>query len=212
VRDNDSRRLTWLDLHNLLGIVTVLWVFVVGATGVINTLAKPLISYWQSTELAEMTRPWLGNPAPSVLHSLQRTVETAQVAAPGWPLRFVAFPGTAFAGTRHYAVFLHGPTSLTSRLAKVALIDAETGALTGVRDMPWYGIALGISRPLHFGDYGGLPLKLIWALLDLITIVVLLSGLYLWWKKRGMSIEHLLAETDHRSVSADAPASVGGAR
>src|SRR5690606_34602273 len=35
-------------------------------------------------------------------------------------------------------------------------------------------------QPLHFGDYGGLPLKALWAALDVITIVVLASGLYLW--------------------------------
>ena len=37
---------------------------------------------------------------------------------------------------------------------------------------------------LHFGDYGGLPLKILWALLDVVTIVVLGSGLYLWWARR----------------------------
>jgi len=36
---------------------------------------------------------------------------------------------------------------------------------------------------LHFGDYGGLPLKIIWALLDLVTITVLGSGLYLWLRR-----------------------------
>jgi uncharacterized iron-regulated membrane protein len=46
--------------------------------------------------------------------------------------------------------------------------------------MPWYLQALELSRPLHFGDYGGLPLKIIWALLDLVTIMVLGSGIYLW--------------------------------
>ena len=39
-------------------------------------------------------------------------------------------------------------------------------------------------QPLHFGDYGGLPLKVIWAALDMLTIVVLGSGLYLWWIRR----------------------------
>ena len=49
--------------------------------------------------------------------------------------------------------------------------------------MPWYAKILLLSQPLHFGDYGGLPLKIIWAILDLMTIVVLGSGLYLWWHK-----------------------------
>jgi uncharacterized iron-regulated membrane protein len=50
--------------------------------------------------------------------------------------------------------------------------------------MPWYLRALEISRPLHFGDYGGMPLKIIWALFDVVAIVVLISGIYLWWKRR----------------------------
>jgi uncharacterized iron-regulated membrane protein len=50
--------------------------------------------------------------------------------------------------------------------------------------LPWYLRALQVSRPLHFGDYGGLPLKIIWALLDLAAIVVLASGVYLWLGKR----------------------------
>jgi uncharacterized iron-regulated membrane protein len=41
-----------------------------------------------------------------------------------------------------------------------------------------------VSQPLHFGDYGGMPLKIIWALLDGLTIIVLGSGLYLWWARR----------------------------
>jgi uncharacterized iron-regulated membrane protein len=50
--------------------------------------------------------------------------------------------------------------------------------------MPWYLRLLEVSRPLHFGDYGGMPLKIIWALLDLVTIFVLGSGLYLWFARR----------------------------
>jgi uncharacterized iron-regulated membrane protein len=44
--------------------------------------------------------------------------------------------------------------------------------------------ALEGSRPLHFGDYAGLPLKVIWALLDLAMIAVLVTGLYLYLPKR----------------------------
>ena len=55
--------------------------------------------------------------------------------------------------------------------------------------------ALFISQPLHFGDYGGTPLKIIWALLDGFTIVVIGSGLYLylvrWRKTRGSRIYSL---------------------
>jgi uncharacterized iron-regulated membrane protein len=44
--------------------------------------------------------------------------------------------------------------------------------------------AMGMSQPLHFGDYGGMPMKILWAVLDVLTIVVLISGIYLWIVRR----------------------------
>jgi uncharacterized iron-regulated membrane protein len=96
---------------------------------------------------------------------------------------FVAYPGTPYTSNSHYAVFMRGDTPLTSRLLKPALINAATGEFADSRDMPWYVTALFVSQPLHFGDYGGMPMKIIWAVLDVFTIVVLGSGLYLWMRR-----------------------------
>jgi uncharacterized iron-regulated membrane protein len=92
----------------------------------------------------------------------------------------IAMPGSLFAGGHHYGVFLHGDTPLTSKLIKPVMINAADGSFSESRELPLYAKALFVSKPLHFGDYGGLPLKIIWALLDLVTLVVLGSGLYLW--------------------------------
>jgi uncharacterized iron-regulated membrane protein len=192
VRRDRSPRLKWLDLHNLLGIVTLVWALVVGLTGVINTLARPILGYWQFTELADMTAPYRSKPPLAVFSSLQGASDVARAAEPQLKLSFVAFPGTPFAGPHHYAVFMRGTTPLTARLLKPVLIDAQTGELTATRTLPWYVTALLVSQPLHFGDYGGMPLKVLWALLDLVTIVVLGSGLYLWLKRRNVSIEDLV--------------------
>ena len=62
--------------------------------------------------------------------------------------------------------------------------------------MPWYAQALFVSQPLHFGDYGGLPLKILWAVLTLFTIVVLGSGLYLWLGKRRAGTDALVREIE----------------
>lgn len=45
--------------------------------------------------------------------------------------------------------------------------------------MPIYLWFLQLCRPLHFGDYGGAPSNILLALLNVVTIVVLGSGLYL---------------------------------
>jgi uncharacterized iron-regulated membrane protein len=183
VRHGRTARLKWLDLHNLLGIVTLVWALVVGATGVVNTLADVLLQVWQATEIAEMTKPYQGQPAPAKLASMQTTIARAESAEPGMKVGFVAFPGTPFASPHHYGVYMHGDQALTSRLYKPVLVDAQTAEITDRRKLPWYLTALLVSQPLHFGDYGGAGLQFLWALLDLATIVVLGSGLYLWIKR-----------------------------
>jgi uncharacterized iron-regulated membrane protein len=189
VRRDRSPRLKWLDLHNLLGIATLVWVFTVGATGVINTLAIPIFGQWQSTELAAMTQQYKDAPPLGSPVSVERALATARAAAPGMELSFMAFPGNEYASPNHYVAFMHGSTPVTSKLLAPVLIDARTGELTSKATLPWYVTALLISQPLHFGDYGGLPLKILWALLDLIAIVVLGSGVYLWIAKRNLSVD-----------------------
>lgn len=184
IRDHASRRVIWLDWHNLIGVVTVAWALVVGLTGVVNTWAELMLNQWKATELASMVAPYAGKPPPSQLASLDGVVARAKTAAPGMEVAFIAFPGTPFTSSHHFAAFMRGDTALTSRLLKPVLLDGETGEVADSRALPVYLQALLISQPLHFGDYGGMPLKLIWAALDVLTMVVIGSGLYLWLVRR----------------------------
>jgi uncharacterized iron-regulated membrane protein len=180
LRRKSSRRVRWLDWHNLLGITTLVWAIVVGATGAINTLAVPMLAQWRATELAAMVAPYAGAPAPSRLASLDRVVTEAVKAAPGMEVAFIAFPGTPFSSSHHFAAFMRGDQPLTSRLLKPVLLDGASGEVSDTRELPLYLKALFVSQPLHFGDYAGMPLKIIWAVLDVVTIIVIGSGLYLW--------------------------------
>lgn len=184
VRATRAARTRWLDYHNLLGVVTAAWVLVVGLTGVVNTLAVPIIAYWKDTSLKALTEQYDGPVAMTERSSLDAAVERAKRALPGMTLQFVAFPGSTYSTDNHYAVFFHGDTPLTTHMTTPALIDARTGELAAVAQMPWYVKTLSLSQPLHFGDYGGLPLKILWAILDVAMIVILISGLYLWVAKR----------------------------
>ncbi|NML48476.1 PepSY domain-containing protein [Ramlibacter sp. G-1-2-2] len=185
VRTDRSPRVRWLDLHNLLGIATLVWALVVGATGVINTWAELLLDHWQKEELAALLQPYEGQPLVPAAEraSLQRSLETALAAAPGMKVAFIAFPGTSFSSPHHNTFYLRGSDPLTARLNHTVMVDARTAQLTAIPATPWYLLALRLSQPLHFGDYGGMPMKILWALLDVATLVVLGSGLYLWWKR-----------------------------
>ena len=183
-RRDRSRVVRWLDVHNLAGVVLIVWALVVGFTGVINTWADLVIKIWQYGQLAEMTASYRDKPLVTNVSSIEAAMRTARAAEPDMKPSFVAYPGTLFSSKAHYAVFLRGDTPLTSRMLKPVLIDAETGKVTDSRDMPWYASTLLLSQPLHFGNYGGMPMKIIWAALDVLTIAVLVTGLYLWLRRR----------------------------
>jgi uncharacterized iron-regulated membrane protein len=187
VRRDRAPRLKWLDLHNLLGIVTLVWAFVVGATGMINTWADLMLKYWQATGMADMVAPYKNAPPLKQFGSMQQSIGNALALEPGMKLGFVAFPGTPYTSEHHYGIFLRGDTALTSRLYKPVLVDVQTARITDSRALPWYLTALLVSQPLHFGDYGGGWMQFLWAMLDVATIIVLGSGLYLWLK-RGVAV------------------------
>lgn len=184
IRKDRAPKLKRLDTHNFLGVATLVWALVVGTTGIINAWADLVIKYWQFDQMSAMTAPYKGLPPPTQLASLQAAVDTAQAREPNMRLGFIAFPGTDFSSPHHYGMFMRGDSPVTSRLFKPVLIDAQTAKLTDSREVPWYLATLLISQPLHFGDYGGMPLKILWLILDLFTIIVLWTGLMLWWKKR----------------------------
>jgi uncharacterized iron-regulated membrane protein len=185
VRRDRSTRVKWLDLHNLLGIVTLTWAIVVGATGVINTWADLVITHWRNDQMADMLAHYRGLPPVTRLGSLEKAFANARARQPDMKIAFIAFPGTAFSSEHHYGVFMRGRTALTARLVRPVLVDAATGEVSASREPPWYMNALLLSQPLHFGDYGGVPMQWLWAVLDVLTIIVLGSGLYLWLGKRG---------------------------
>ncbi|MFD0928413.1 PepSY-associated TM helix domain-containing protein [Methylophilus glucosoxydans] len=184
IRHQRGDKLKRLDIHNFLGIVTLCWLLVVGATGVINAWSDLLIKYWQFDQMAQMVAPYKNLPPPTAFASLQQSLQVAQRAEPEMQLGFIAFPGTPYTSRHHYGIFMRGDSPLTKRLFKPVLVDAQTAQLTDSRPLPWYLVGLLVSQPLHFGDYGGMTLKWIWAVLDVLSIVVLWTGLKLWWKKR----------------------------
>ncbi|MBD9357129.1 PepSY-associated TM helix domain-containing protein [Methylomonas albis] len=184
VRRAGSSRLRWLDLHNLLGIATLVWLAVVGLTGVVNTVAEPIFQRWQDSELAAMLAPYQGQAPVNGQGRAGAALAAALRAAPDMALSFMAFPGNEFAGPRQFVAFLQGNTPLTSQLLTPVLIDAATSEVLAQRELPAYVKALLLSKPLHFGNYGGLPLKCLWLVLDLIAIAVLISGVHLWLAQR----------------------------
>ncbi len=197
VRRSHSRRLHWFDLHNLLGIVTLSWTLVVGATGIMNALSTPLFAMWRTSAVPQLLASYANKPPAQKIITPDQAADAARHALPQMKVTGIIFPNPVMSTTHHFLVYTKGRTPVTSRLFTPVLVDAETGTVALAKPFPWYIRTLEVSRPLHFGDYGGLPLKVIWAAFDVTTVLVLLSGLYLWLSKKRTPVEEELERLVH---------------
>ncbi len=191
VRKHRSQKIKWLDVHNMVGIITLTWVAVVGFTGVVLTMVTPLTSLMQKNQLAVIAAPYEGQQPPLEIVTPDTVIASVKDLVPNPNLYFLSWPSSPYATPYHYTVALRGNTPLTEHLITMVLVDAITAEVTAIEDTPWYMDAINLSIPLHFGDYGGLPLKIIWALFDIAAIIVLGSGVYLWVKRRDAMKQRL---------------------
>src|SRR3546814_12047 len=168
------------------------------------------ISDWSSDVcssdlIAHLTSDYAGKPIPDHFDSIEQAVQEARKAQPELKPAFVSYPGTGYSGDHHYGVFMKGNSSLSERNFQPVLVDAVTAKLTAVPRWPLALSVMYLSQPLHFGDYAGLPLKIIWGIFDLIAIILLVSGLYLWLGRRGTSLRLRVREVsrseEHQSES-----------
>ena len=143
--------------------------------------------------------------------SVDAVVASVGRAMPDQTISFVSLPGNPFGSPHHYFIWTHGTSGLTARMDTPALADAVTGQFVSSVPMPWYIQAIEISRPLHFGDYGGMPLKILWALMTIVTIVVLVTGLYLWIARKFLGVRKTARAPRHEADALPATARVEAA-
>lgn len=188
IRRGRGARLTQLDLHNFIGAVVLGWALVVTVSGFFLGFSSIALGLWQYTDLAEIREEFADAPAvdplapPASVEQVLATVEAA--SAPGWGVRTILFPGTDLTTPRHYGVLSGGSEGLDARLMRVSIVDAQTGELSRELALPAYLQAIFLFEPLHFGDYGGLPLKLLWTLCNLLTLFITANGAWLFFDRR----------------------------
>lgn len=177
-----SPRATYSDLHKYLGMVTLGWALIIGVSGALLGFSSTLIKIFQYQELQVINQKFSEVPN-SPWANLDLVLKNAQDKIPEGSFDFLAFPDTEFSPPGHFLVLMHGE-GLKERLIDIAVVESTTGQVEEVRELPWYLKITAISEPLHFGNYGGLPLKLIWLFMTLATMMLPILGLMLTFRKK----------------------------
>jgi uncharacterized iron-regulated membrane protein len=176
-------RLLFSDLHKFAGITSVGFNLVFGFTG----------AYWNLTHTAEhLIEDEIEQPVidrrlyPNTL-SIDAVVSDAATRLPGFRTNFVSLPSVPTAP----AVILWGavePRSLLTNLYGSTLTyDPVTGAHQGTNDLrsaAWWTRVTDTFESLHFGNFAGLPVKIVWCLAGLAPGVLAVTGFTIWWLRR----------------------------
>jgi uncharacterized iron-regulated membrane protein len=183
VRSGVPRRI-WMDWHKLLGMITFIWAGILSVTGILLVVYGPVYDLWQQTVLPQALATYQGQSTPLQLSSLQQVVNTVENTLPDQEIVSIDYPNETSVSPHHYFIWTTGTTPLTAYLHTPTLVDAATGEFAVTLPFPWYMKFMRLAGALHYyGNHDGLLLKILWALLDILTIAMLVSGIYAWLLK-----------------------------
>lgn len=180
-----SLRLLCSDVHRLTGVLSAGLHLLLGFTG----------AFWSLSHTLEDWKGGHADPGDEILfhHKLfpagldvASLPQQAQTHLPGFQTRYISFPwapGGPFTlwGSQTDAGWFR------SRFGSQVTFDSRTGAFVSLHDLrqdgTWAQI-LDSFEPLHFGDFGGLPVKILWATAGCTPALLSVSGMIIWWKRQ----------------------------
>ncbi|MFN3652505.1 MAG: PepSY-associated TM helix domain-containing protein [Armatimonadota bacterium] len=188
IRWKHGPKIVLSDWHKLVGIVTLAFNLVFGLTGAVLGLEN-LARFSPPVSEALHPKPEAANRklAPETVEgrlTVDEAVQKAQVALPGFEATSVTLPR---AEKSHWMLRGNLRGHFAARGTSWALLDTHTGMPIEVHDarrarpVTW---AYNLSEPLHFGDFAGLPLKVVYGVAGLLGSSLYLTGFVIWLYKR----------------------------
>lgn len=180
-------RLLFSDLHKFVGITSVAFNLILGFTGAYWNITH-IIHEWSEDHDEEAPAParrLYSEPLP-----VDALIADTSVRIPGYQARYLSLPweeSETPALTFYGQVpggFLRGPYGST------VSYDAKTHAFTAAYDVREAGLWARVAdtfTPLHYGTFGGLPVKILWTIGGLTPGVLAVSGFFLWRLRRRRS-------------------------
>lgn len=184
LRLDKSKQTILADIHKLVGAASFGWNLVVAATGFLLCFSSFLLQLFAATEIAAMGKPYANTPVATDYSTIDAAIAGAEAAEAHRTWVTVALPGSALSTHRHYGVLLRGEKGLDEHMFGLVVVDAATPSAVLPKEFPWYLKAVLVSEPLHFGNYGKLPLKIVWSLFTLVTLGLSVTGVWVFVGRR----------------------------
>jgi uncharacterized iron-regulated membrane protein len=176
-------RILLSDLHKFVGITSVAFNLILGFTGAYWNLTH-LIGHWIN---GDPPQPRIEQRLYAGTLSLDALARDAAQRLPGFRGNFISLPSDPAAP----AVILWGTIEprgrFTSPYGSTVSYDPKTGAHTATSDLRtqgWWARFVDTFAPLHYGTFGGLPVKILWCLGGLTPGLLGITGFLIWFRRR----------------------------
>lgn len=199
-----SARIFCSDLHKMVGISSVAFNLILGFTGAYWNLPHAVEHLIEGEPENVIDRRLYGDGL-----SLDRMIEQAGGEIAGFQANYISLP---WAEGTDITLWGRVPSRspIRSDYGSTVVFDAQTGAVKSSSDIRAAGAWAQIVdtfAPLHFGNFGGLPVKLIWCLLGLSPGVLAVSGTVIWWRRTRRAATRIAeSENAPRPITAPLPA------
>ena len=190
-----SARLFFSDLHKMVGISSVAFNLILGFTGAWWNLQGAYGKLFNSAKETHGDKVEEKSPSPAPQPfdlvgehlSIDGLIARANQQLPGFRPTSFAFPSKREGDFTFYGAV---PTvnPLRSDYGSRVIFHAPDGELRQTIDIrragPWEQV-YDTFAPLHFGTFGGLPIKILWCLGGFTPGTLAVSGFLLWRARQG---------------------------
>ncbi|WP_377528708.1 PepSY-associated TM helix domain-containing protein [Pontibacter rugosus] len=167
-----SSRSFFSSLHRVIGVWSLVFNLLLSVTG--SWIAFTIV---QSALVPASAGA--AEDAPSGIMSVDAVLKQVRGEYPEFEISYLRFAGGAFSilGRHKSDPAYYGSTSSDIQ------VDLSSGGVKAVnlaRDKPWNERMLLVFKPLHFGDYAGPAVKLIYCFFGLMPGLLAVSGFFIW--------------------------------
>jgi uncharacterized iron-regulated membrane protein len=177
-------RRRWFDLHNTVGVLGFVFLFILSLTGIVigfESVTSPWFYEMTNSQPFPFMVPVTPKPG-SPMVTPEEAVAAARAAMPGAAPIAVSAPSPKIA----YRVAMKFPEDRTpggrTRVhvdpftAAVVLAESSRTTAAGTR-------IINTNRAIHTGDIFGIPSKILVSLASLAAVTQVITGLTMWWKR-----------------------------
>jgi uncharacterized iron-regulated membrane protein len=177
-------RRRWFDLHNTVGVIAFVFLFILSLTGIVigfESVTSHMFYETTSSRPYPFMVPVTPKPGAQVV-TPDDAVAAARLAMPGAAPIAVSAPNPKVA----YRVAMRFPEDRTPGGRTRVHVDPYTGGVVLAESSRTTAAGTRIinaNRAIHTGDIFGVPSKILMSLASLAAVAQVITGLTMWWKR-----------------------------